>query len=87
LPYERHHRKNLNPAKRSYHLTGVIRKNDDRALASLRILCVGGRKQQSRIMKSLKEITSKVIEGFTIPVAAIFDEKENVKALQALIGS
>jgi Uma2 family endonuclease len=33
-----------------------------------------------------EEITSKVIEGFTIPVAAIFDEKENVKALQALIG-
>jgi Uma2 family endonuclease len=32
-----------------------------------------------------EEITSKVIEGFTIPVAAIFDEKENVKALQALI--
>jgi Uma2 family endonuclease len=34
-----------------------------------------------------EEITSKVIEGFTIPVAAIFDEKENVKAMQNLIGT
>ena len=32
-----------------------------------------------------EEITSKVIEGFTIPVAAIFDEKENVLALQELM--
>jgi Uma2 family endonuclease len=32
-----------------------------------------------------EEITSKVIEGFTIPVAAIFDEKENVIALQNLV--
>lgn len=32
-----------------------------------------------------EDITSKVIEGFTIPVAAIFDEKENVAALQELM--
>ncbi len=32
-----------------------------------------------------EDITSKVIEGFTIPVAAIFDEKENVVALQELM--
>ena len=32
-----------------------------------------------------EDITSKVIEGFTIPVAAIFDEKENVLALQELM--
>ena len=32
-----------------------------------------------------EDITSKIIEGFTIPVAAIFDEKENVLALQALM--
>lgn len=31
------------------------------------------------------EISSKVIPGFTIPVQAIFDEKANVAALQALI--
>ena len=29
-----------------------------------------------------EDITSKVIEGFTIPIAAIFDEAANVKALQ-----
>ena len=34
-----------------------------------------------------EDITSKVIIGFTIPVAAIFDEKENVLALQELIKS
>jgi Uma2 family endonuclease len=34
-----------------------------------------------------EDITSKVIEGFTIPVAAIFDEKENVLALQELMKS
>jgi Uma2 family endonuclease len=33
-----------------------------------------------------EEITSKVIIGFTIPVAAIFDEAENIKTLQNLIG-
>lgn len=32
-----------------------------------------------------EDITSKVIEGFSIPVAAIFDEKENVAALQELM--
>lgn len=32
-----------------------------------------------------EDITSKVIEGFTIPIAAIFDEKENVLALQELM--
>ena len=34
-----------------------------------------------------EDITSKVIVGFTIPVAAIFDEKENVLALQELMKS
>lgn len=33
-----------------------------------------------------EEITSKVIIGFTIPVVAIFDEAENIKTLQNLIG-
>lgn len=32
-----------------------------------------------------EDITSKVIVGFSIPVAAIFDEKENVLALQELM--
>jgi Uma2 family endonuclease len=32
-----------------------------------------------------EDITSKIIKGFTIPVAAIFDEKENVLALQSLM--
>jgi Uma2 family endonuclease len=32
-------------------------------------------------------ITSRAIEGFTIPVAAIFDEGENLKALQQLMQS
>jgi hypothetical protein len=31
------------------------------------------------------EIESRVIEGFMIPVEAIFDEKANIEALQNLI--
>ncbi len=37
------------------------------------------------IYRNGDDITSKVIEGFTIPVGAIFDEKENVLALQMLM--
>jgi hypothetical protein len=31
------------------------------------------------------EIESRVIEGFTIPVEALFDEKANIEALQNLM--
>lgn len=31
------------------------------------------------------QITAKTIAGFSIPVAAIFDEQERVKALKALL--
>ena len=32
-----------------------------------------------------EDITSRVIAGFTIPIAAIFDEAANVQALQNLM--